>query len=70
MPFASPKHASIAKQVIEVDAELQPSFVKRTITVDGENLIAYVEPVDLTLPAQWLKLLLVDSIQQRSALLV
>lgn len=49
MPFASPKHASIAKQVIEVDAELQPSVVKRTITVDGENLIACVELANLAL---------------------
>ncbi|TEB27006.1 transcription factor Pcc1 [Coprinellus micaceus] len=39
VPFANPEHALIAKQVIEVDAELNPSAVKRTLSVDGENLI-------------------------------
>jgi EKC/KEOPS complex subunit PCC1/LAGE3 len=42
VPFANPEHALIAKQVIEVDAELNPSAVKRTLSVDGENLIVYV----------------------------
>jgi len=40
VPFASAKHASIAKQVIEVDRELQPQVVKRTLDVDGDVLIA------------------------------
>ncbi|KAK7463535.1 hypothetical protein VKT23_006883 [Stygiomarasmius scandens] len=40
IPFASAKHALIAKQAIEVDAELQPQAVKRTITVEGEILKA------------------------------
>jgi len=40
IPFASHKHATIAKQTIEVDAELQPQAVKRTITVEDDILIA------------------------------
>ena len=40
IPFASPKHAMIAKQVIEVDAELQPHAVKRTLSVEDNILIA------------------------------
>lgn len=42
IPFASNKHATIAKQVIEVDAELQAQAVKRTLKVKDEMLIAYV----------------------------
>ncbi|KAJ3988984.1 CTAG/Pcc1 family [Lentinula detonsa] len=40
IPFASEKHALIAKQVIEVDSELQFHVIKRTIEVDGHVLIA------------------------------
>lgn len=40
VPFASEKHASIAKQVIEVDKELQPQVVKRVLDVEGDVLIA------------------------------
>jgi len=40
IPFASPKHASIAKQVIEVDAELSPQAVKRELSVEDNKLIA------------------------------
>jgi len=40
IPFASPQHALVAKQVIEVDAELQPQAVKRELAVEGEKLIA------------------------------
>jgi len=40
IPFASPKHALIAKQVIEVDPELQPHAVKRQLAVEDEKLIA------------------------------
>ncbi|KAF8825172.1 hypothetical protein HHX47_DHR7000332 [Lentinula edodes] len=42
IPFASEKHALIAKQTIEVDPELQPHAVKRIITVEENVLIAYV----------------------------
>lgn len=42
IPFASEKHANIAKQVIDVDRELQPEVVKRTLTVEGNSLVAYV----------------------------
>lgn len=31
----------IAKQAIEVDAELQPHAVERLLTVEGDTLIAY-----------------------------
>jgi EKC/KEOPS complex subunit PCC1/LAGE3 len=41
IPFASSKHASIAKQVIEVDAELQPHAVRRVLSLQNEKLIAY-----------------------------
>lgn len=40
IPFASERHAAIAKQVIEVDKELQPQDVKRDLSVDGGTLIA------------------------------
>lgn len=40
VPFASPSHASIALQVLEVDSELQPHSVKRALDVDGNMLIA------------------------------
>ena len=41
IPFASPKHASIVKQVIEVDAQLSPQAVKRELSVRDNILIAY-----------------------------
>ena len=41
IPFASDKHANIAKQVIDVDRELQPDVVKRTLAVEGNELVAY-----------------------------
>lgn len=40
IPFASSKHALIAKQAIEVDPELQPHAVKRQLVVEDEKLIA------------------------------
>lgn len=40
VPFASAQHASIAKQVIEVDRELQPQVVKRTLELDDDVLVA------------------------------
>ena len=42
IPFANPRHASIAKQAIEVDQELQPHAVIRELTLDGDVLLAYV----------------------------
>ncbi|KAF9525651.1 CTAG/Pcc1 family [Crepidotus variabilis] len=39
IPFASAEHASIAKRVIEVDAELNPHAVKREISVQEDKLI-------------------------------
>ncbi|KAF9223768.1 Pcc1-domain-containing protein [Gyrodon lividus] len=49
IPFASVTHASIAKQVIEVDAELQRGAVKRTLTVEGDELIARFETLTIRL---------------------
>ena len=43
IPFASAKHASIAKQVIEVDAELQAKAVKRKLETEDDALMAYVQ---------------------------
>ena len=43
IPFASAKHASIAKQVIEVDAELSPQAVKRELSVEDNKLIVYAQ---------------------------
>ncbi|KAI0322746.1 transcription factor Pcc1-domain-containing protein [Amylostereum chailletii] len=40
IPFATPHHASIAKQVIEVDRELQPHAVERALVVEDAVLIA------------------------------
>ena len=40
VPFASPQHASIAKQVIEVDRELQPQAVERTLQLEDDVLVA------------------------------
>ena len=42
IPLPSNKHALIVKQVIEVDAELQPNAVKRELSVQDDRLIAYV----------------------------
>jgi len=40
IPFANPKHASIAKQVIEVDRDLQSHAVRRELALDGDVLVA------------------------------
>ncbi|KAH9942768.1 transcription factor Pcc1-domain-containing protein [Amylocystis lapponica] len=40
IPFISEKHARIAKQVIEVDKELQPHAVKRQLEVENDILVA------------------------------
>lgn len=42
IPFASAKHASIAKQAIEVDPELSAHAVKRALSIEDNKLIAYV----------------------------
>jgi len=39
VPFVSAEHASIAKQVIEVDPELQPKAVRRTVETEAEVLV-------------------------------
>lgn len=41
VPFASLRHAEIARRVLQVDAELQPRLVKRSLTTEGELLVAY-----------------------------
>ncbi|KZV97433.1 Pcc1-domain-containing protein [Exidia glandulosa HHB12029] len=40
VPFQSPEHASVALNVIGVDNELQPRVVKRTLAVEGNELVA------------------------------
>ncbi|KAH0585288.1 hypothetical protein H2248_008529 [Termitomyces sp. 'cryptogamus'] len=40
IPFVSHRHALFAKQTIEVDAELQPQAVRRTLEVKDNVLIA------------------------------
>ncbi|KIY43988.1 transcription factor Pcc1, partial [Fistulina hepatica ATCC 64428] len=40
IPFLSSQDAMIAKQTIEVDAELQPYAVKRELSIDGDTLVA------------------------------
>ncbi|KAI0077927.1 Pcc1-domain-containing protein [Panus rudis PR-1116 ss-1] len=40
VPFASEQHALIAKQAIEVDKELQPDVVHRSIEVEKDELVA------------------------------
>jgi EKC/KEOPS complex subunit PCC1/LAGE3 len=47
--FASNQHASIAKRTIEVDAELQSQAVKRTLTVNDEDLTATFETLTVRL---------------------
>jgi hypothetical protein len=48
IPFASAEHAQIAKQVIEVDAELQKHAVKRTLTTENETLVGYAHRLQIT----------------------
>ncbi|KAI0264477.1 transcription factor Pcc1-domain-containing protein [Gloeopeniophorella convolvens] len=40
VPFATPHHASIAKQALDVDRELQPHAVHRQLALDGPVLVA------------------------------
>ncbi|KAF9451869.1 transcription factor Pcc1, partial [Macrolepiota fuliginosa MF-IS2] len=49
IPFVSSKHALIAKQVIDVDKELQPQAVKRELSVDGNKLIAKFDTLTVRL---------------------
>jgi len=49
IPFASAKHATIAKQAIEVDAELQPHAVERSLTVEDDTLVATFKTLTIRL---------------------
>jgi len=49
IPFASAKHATIAKQAIEVDAELQPHAVERILTVEDDTLFATFKTLTIRL---------------------
>ncbi|KAI0064974.1 Pcc1-domain-containing protein [Artomyces pyxidatus] len=40
IPFANAKHAATAKQVIEVDRELQPQAVRRVLSLEDNILVA------------------------------
>lgn len=42
IPFPSAQHAIIARDAIDVDAELQPHAVKRVLTVEDNVLVALV----------------------------
>lgn len=49
IPFANNEHATIAKQVIEVDAELQRNAVKRTLAVEDNQLVATFDTLTVRL---------------------
>lgn len=49
IPFANGEHAAVAKQVIEVDAELQKNAVKRTLTVEDNQLVAKFDTLTVRL---------------------
>ncbi|CAE6494159.1 hypothetical protein RSOLAG22IIIB_01941 [Rhizoctonia solani] len=49
VPFLSPAHASIAQRAIQVDNELQPHAVKRTLAVEGDILVATFSALTLRL---------------------
>ncbi|KAJ6609231.1 CTAG/Pcc1 family [Mycena sp. CBHHK59/15] len=49
VPLASSKHALIAMQAIQVDAELQPHAVKRTLSVEDDVLIATFDTLTVRL---------------------
>jgi EKC/KEOPS complex subunit PCC1/LAGE3 len=42
VPFLSEEHAQIARDVIDVDRELQPHAVERSLRLEGNILVAYV----------------------------
>ncbi|KIK19702.1 hypothetical protein PISMIDRAFT_107181 [Pisolithus microcarpus 441] len=49
IPFANNGHATIAKRVIEVDAELQKDAVKRTLAVEDNQLVATFDTLTVRL---------------------
>jgi len=49
VPFLSAEHASIAQRTIQVDKELQPHAVKRTLVVEGDVLVATFSTLTLRL---------------------
>ncbi|KAJ7475934.1 CTAG/Pcc1 family [Mycena latifolia] len=49
IPFASAKHALIAMQAIQVDSELQPQAVKRSLSVEDDVLIATFDTLTVRL---------------------
>jgi len=49
IPCLSEEHAKIVKQVIEVDRELQPHAVKRTLDVEGLNIIVTISTLTIRL---------------------
>ncbi|KAF9647194.1 transcription factor Pcc1 [Thelephora ganbajun] len=49
IPLLSEEHARIAKQVLDVDRELQPHAVKRVLEVQGNNLIAKLSTLTIRL---------------------
>ncbi|PVF98042.1 transcription factor Pcc1 [Serendipita vermifera] len=49
VPFVSPNHANIAKDVIGVDKELQGHAVKREMIVEGDELVATFQTLTVRL---------------------
>lgn len=49
IPFASSKHATIAMESIQVDPELQPQAVLRTLAVEDDVLVANFKTLTIRL---------------------
>jgi len=49
IPCLSEEHARIVKQAIEVDRELQPHAVKRTLQVEGATVITKISTLTVRL---------------------
>ncbi|KAF8575160.1 transcription factor Pcc1, partial [Ramaria rubella] len=49
VPFNSSKHAEIARRVLQVDAELQPNFVQKHLTTEGDLLVASFSTITVRL---------------------
>lgn len=49
IPFLSESHARIALNVIEVDKERQPDAVKRSLAVEGKELVAIFDTLTVRL---------------------
>jgi len=49
VPFLNEEHALIALKAIEVDKERQPDVVKRSLTVEGADLVATYETLTVRL---------------------